>query len=143
MTIKSIYLIGALKNPKVLTLENELRALGFDPFAEWMNPGPHADEFWQKYEKKRGRSYQEALESYHAEHIFNFDVNHLHRCDAGILVMPAGRSAHIEFGYLRGQEKPGFILFDREPRRYDLMYKFASGIFFDKKTLFKALKEWR
>jgi hypothetical protein len=32
-------------------------------------------------------------------------------------------------GYLIGQGKPGFILMDGEPERYDVMYKFATVVF--------------
>lgn len=142
MKIRSIYLIGALKNPKVITLENELRARGYDPFSEWINPGIHADEYWQKYEKRRGRTYAQAIKSYHARHVFAFDLYHINRCDAGVLVMPAGKSACLELGYFCGQKKPAFVLFDREPRRFDLMFQFATGIFFDKKDLFKALRSF-
>lgn len=137
--IKSIYIIGALKNTKVLTLENELKERGFEPFAEWLNPGPEADCYWRKYERKRGRSYIEALNSYHAKHVFEFDLAHLKRCDAAVMLMPAGKSGHTELGFCRGLGKPAFILFDKEPKRYDLMHRFATEIFMNKEEFFKYL----
>jgi hypothetical protein len=47
------------------------------------------------------------------------------RCDTVVLCMPAGKSGHLEFGYCCGTGKRGFILFDQEPERYDVMYRFA------------------
>ena len=140
--IKTIYLIGALKNNKVIQLENELRKKGFEPFAEWINPGPKADEYWRKYEKQRGRSYREALKSYHGQHTFSFDKKHLDRCDAGVVVWPVGKSGHTELGFLSGRNKPVFIYFDKEPKRYDLMHNFATDVCMNKKELFQALREY-
>jgi nucleoside 2-deoxyribosyltransferase len=139
--MNSIYLIGALKNREIMNLANEIRALGYDVFDDWLTPGPEADSFLLEYEKNRGHNYREALRGYAAQHIFNFDKKHIDRCDAGILVMPAGRSGHLELGYILGQGKPGFILFDSIPERMDLMYNFATDIFFSKEDLFDRLRK--
>jgi len=138
--MKSIYLIGSLRNPNIPETAREIRAAGFDVFDDWFAPGPETDDFWRNYEKSKGSSYQEALYGYAARHVFEFDKSHLDRCDAAIMVMPAGKSAHLELGYVLGNKKPGFILFDEEPERWDVMYQFATGIFFCKEDLFKALK---
>ena len=126
----SIYLIGSLRNPEIPYIANRLRAAGFDVFDDWWSPGRETDEEWQKHERIRGRSYKEALNGYHAQDVFAFDKRHLDRCDAAILVMPAGRSGHLELGYVIGAGKPGYILFDEEPERYDVMYAFATDTFF-------------
>jgi nucleoside 2-deoxyribosyltransferase len=75
--------------------------------------------------------------------VFEFDKFHLDRCDAAVLLMPAGKSAHLELGYMRGKGKPGFILFDEEPERYDVMVKFATDIFFKKEDLFECLSMFK
>jgi hypothetical protein len=137
----SIYLIGSLRNPKIPKFGNELRALGFDVFDDWMAAGPEADDYWQKYEQQRGHTFDQALKGYAAQHVYHFDLKHLNRCDVGILMLPAGKSGHLELGYMIGRGKPGFILYDKEPKRFDVMYNFATGVYFNKKNLFKALKE--
>lgn len=139
--IKSVYIIGALKNWNVVKLANELTAQGFEAFADWITPGPDADSFLLKYAKMRGWNYKQALESRAARHVFQFDVQNINRCDAAVMLAPAGKSGHIELGYVIGQGKPGFILFEKEPQRFDIMLQFASGIFFSKNELFKALKK--
>ncbi len=138
--VKSVYIIGSLRNSEIVPFANELEAQGFEAFAEWKSPGPDADDFLRDYSKARGRNYKQTLQSYAARHIFEFDKFHLDRCDAAVMLMPAGKSGHLELGYVRGQGKPGFILFDKEPERVDVMYGFASDLFFNKEELFQVLK---
>lgn len=138
--MKSIYLIGSLRNPAVLDLAKDLRGQGFDVFDDWYGAGERADDCWQAYENARGRNFRDALAGYAAQHVFKFDKFHLDRCHAAILLLPAGKSGHLELGYTIGKGKPGFILMDKEPERYDVMYNFSSGVFFDKNTLFETLK---
>lgn len=137
--IKSVYMIGSLRNPEIPKIANEIQALGIEAFADWFSPGPAADDFWRDYSRERGLTYKEAIKSYGAKHIFEFDKYHLDRCDAAVMLMPAGKSGHLELGYTIGRGKPGYILFDGEPERYDVMTQFATEIFFDKKELFDEL----
>ncbi len=134
-----IYLIGSLQNEKIPEIANELEAEGFEVFDDWFAPGPRADEHWRAYSKARGQSYVEALRSHAATHVFEFDKKHIDRCDIGVLVMPAGRSGHLELGYMLGQGKPGVILFEEEPERWDMMAQFASGVALSVKQLTSML----
>lgn len=137
--MKSIYLIGALRNPKIVEIANAVEKAGFEAFADWFTPGPDADDFFRDYSKARGRNYKEALQSPAARHVFEFDKFHLDRCDIAVMVMPCGKSGHLELGYVRGMGKPGYILFDQEPERYDIMTQFATDIFFHVDELIQAL----
>lgn len=138
---KVIYLIGSLRNPQVTEFANVLeRATGYEVFASWMAAGPIADDSWRDYENARGRGVREALTGYAARHVFGFDKYHLDRADAAVLLMPAGKSGHMELGYTIGKDKPGFIVFDAEPERYDVMWNFASGIAFTMAELVPMLK---
>lgn len=141
--MKSIYLIGSLRNQKVPEIGNYLRSLGFDVFDDWFGAGKIADDSWKSYEKKRGHTYEQALKGYAARHVFSFDLHHLNRSDIGILVLPAGKSGHLELGYLIGQSKPGYVLFNKAANtaRWDIMYQFTRGVFFDKNSLGKTLIE--
>lgn len=126
---KMVYLAGALKNPRIVEIGNSLRGLGYDVMDEWWTPGKHADENWQAYEGARGRTYKEALEGRSASNVFMFDRAYLDLADAVVLVMPAGKSAMLELGYVLGRGKRAFIFLDDEdPDRYDVMPKFASGV---------------
>ena len=138
------YLIGSLRNENVPHLANKLRKLGFkEVFDDWFSPGPEADDFWRKYEKVRGSSYKQALDNWAGKHVFEFDKFHIERSDIGILYMPAGKSGHLELGYLLGRGKKGYILFDKEPERWDVMYQFANGVFFNFRDLKKELMKYK
>lgn len=145
MSKRNIYLIGSLRNPRVPEVAQLLRKWGYEVFDDWFSPGPQADEEWQKYEHDRGRSYQEALDGYHAKNVFDFDYRHLSLSDAVVLVMPAGRSGHLELGWAVGAGKPAFVLFDQEPERYDIMYRFVyctgGAVCFNTDELLTALED--
>lgn len=136
-----LYLIGSLRNPKVIETGQKLRTLGFDVFDDWMAAGPEADDFWRDYEKARGHNYQEALKGYAAHHVYNFDRHHLEQCDIGVLMLPAGKSGHLELGWLLGKGKKGYILLEGEPERFDVMYLFADGVFNTYEELANELTE--
>ena len=137
-----IYLIGSLRNPLIPEIANKIRwSTGHEVFDDWFAPGPQADEYWRTYEIQRGRNYLEALEGHAAQNIFNFDKKHIDEADAGVLILPAGKSGHLELGYIRGQGKPGFILLEEEnPERFDVMYQFATGVYGDLETLIDVLR---
>jgi hypothetical protein len=140
--LTKVYVIGSLRSPLVPQFAAKLRAKGLDAFDDWYAAGPEADDYWQKYEKERGHSYTEALAGYAAGHVFEFDKHHLDTCDAGVLILPAGKSGHLELGYLLGKGTPGYILLDGEPDRYDVMYKFATGVYFNDDELVEALADY-
>ena len=146
LVIRKIYVIGALKNPQIPVVGDALRATGHEVFDNWYAAGPTADDHWREYEIGRGHSYLTALASPEAQHNFAFDKKWLDWADTGVLVLPAGKSAHIEAGYLRGQNKDTYVLFEEEPTdRYDLMYQFFRGVFFDLDTLVNNMgdiKRW-
>jgi len=114
--------------------------MGFEVFDDWYAAGPEADDKWRDYEKGRGHTFKEALEGHAAWHVFNYDHEHLERAHIGVMIMPCGKSGHLELGYLLGQGKFGFVLFDEVPERYDVMYRFCKEICFSEEELFEALK---
>jgi len=70
---------------------------------------------------------------------FDRDFDAMDSCDAGVLVMPCGRSAHLELGWLAGQGKQTVILLsDGEP---ELMYRLASQLCVTIDEVLKALEE--
>ncbi len=138
---KFIYVIGSLRQDRPAEVANELRELGFTVFDDWHSQGTDADEHWARYEKRRGRSYKEALEGKAACHAFEFDRRHLEACAGAVMVMPAGKSGHLELGWVLGQGRPGFILLDGEPERYELMVKFATAVCSSMEELVAAMRK--
>lgn len=122
---KVIYLIGSLRNKEIPNIANQLRDLKFEVFDDWHSVSPNGDDLWKEYEIKRGRTYEEALKGWHAHNVFDFDKKHVDDSDIGVLIMPAGKSAFLELGYIIGQGKSGFILMD-DQERYDVMVLFTE-----------------
>lgn len=128
---KNVYIIGSLRNENVVRLEIELRKLDYAVFAQWYGAGPAADDYWKKYEQDKGRTYGQALYSGAATHVFNLDKTFLEKADMAVLLLPAGKSGHLECGVAIGAGKRAFIVFEEEPDdRWDLMYRFAERVFF-------------
>lgn len=98
-------------------------------FDDWHAAGPRADDHWQEYEKARGRNQITALKGHAARNVFDFDKRHLDAADQVVLLLPAGKSGHLELGYCLGRGKIGHVVFDgKDPDRYDVMYQFAHSV---------------
>lgn len=140
-----LYLIGSLRNKAVPLLAKTIRtSTSFEVFDDWMAAGPEADDWWKTYEIDRGHSYAEALSGFAARHVFEFDRHHLDTSDAAVLLLPAGRSGHLELGYMAGRNKPTYILLDgsyTDEGRFDVMYNFATRVFQKEEDLIAELQE--
>lgn len=124
----SVYIGGALKNPEIVRITKLLQDNGFDPFSEWYTPGPEADVLWRDYERALGYNYREALQRPAARNTFGFDQRYITRMDAFLMVLPCGKSAHLELGYAIGRGKFGIIYMPEDPDRWDVMYLFAHAV---------------
>lgn len=139
---KKVYVIGSLRNSAVLDVTLALEEqLDVEVFSDWLAAGPEADDYWRQYEMARGRTYEEALLGYAARHVFEFDKHHLDTSDAAVLVYPAGKSGHLELGYMVGRGKPCAILLDADYERWDVMLQFADVVSKDLDTVVSKLKE--
>ena len=137
-----LYLISSLRNTRTPVVAEQLRAAGFVVFDDWYAAGPEADDYWRDYEKAKGHNMAEALAGHAAQHVFNFDRKFLNLSNAGVLLMPAGKSGHTEAGYLVGQCKPVFMLFEEDPERFDVMLNFFTAICYNFDDLIKELQKW-
>lgn len=60
---------------------------------------------------------------------FQEDKNWLDWAEACVLIIPSGRSAHLEAGYAKGRGKKLFILGGFIKGQFDVMYSFADGLY--------------
>lgn len=129
---RKVYIIGSLRNPAIPAVAKHLRdALpGVEVFDDWYAAGPEADDHWKAYELARGRTYIEALAGHAARNVFAFDKRNLEDATDVVLVLPAGKSGHLELGYCAGKGKHTFVLLD-DPDRWDVMYQFATAVVSD------------
>jgi hypothetical protein len=126
------YLIGSLRNPRVPELAKRLReeVPDFEFFDDWYAAGPEADDFWKEYEQARGRDYTSSLQGWAAKHVFEFDKYHLDTSSHALLVLPAGKSGHMEIMYAAygvGAKTAILLEPDADPR-WDVMYQFVPTI---------------
>lgn len=126
-----IYVASSWRNTRQPTVVNALRHFGHEVY-DFRNPAPgnhgfHWSEIDPAWETWDSKAYIEALDHPIAEDGFASDFNAMKWADTGVLVLPSGRSAHIEAGYFVGAAKPlHILLFDRQEP--ELMYLMATSI---------------
>jgi hypothetical protein len=76
-----------------------------------------------------------------ARALFDKDMNALRSCDACVMVLPCGRSAHLELGYAVGAGKRTIALLQGECEP-DLMYKMVDRLCVSIDEVLQALREW-
>jgi nucleoside 2-deoxyribosyltransferase len=111
------YLASSWRNPYQPAVLASLKAIGEDfQVYDFRNPGPDDPRFswsqidpnWQSWDFA---TYKKALEHKIANKGFRNDERALENCDICILVLPCGRSAHLELGWAAGAKKHTAVLF--------------------------------
>lgn len=125
-----IYIASSCKNEKeVLELARVLREHGHevDAFCE-ERPGR---KVFKESDIKNIEKYdaKEFLKLPEVKKGFREDKKWIDWADCCILLLPAGRSAHLELGYSVGKEKYGFIYGDLKVGEVDVMNYFADAIY--------------
>ena len=129
-----IYVASSWRNPRQPGVVEALRANGHEVY-DFRNPhlGPGArgvgfhwssiDPHWKDWTPE---SFRYALSHPLARDGFESDLAGMEWADAIVLVMPCGRSAHLEMGYGVGAGKrTAILLSDGEP---ELMYGLAEKL---------------
>jgi hypothetical protein len=89
--------------------------------------GFHWSEIDTNWKQWDALAFRAGLQHYVAEKGFNKDHAAMEWADAFVLLLPCGRSAHLEFGWACGKGKLAIILLD-EVGEPELMYKEADFI---------------
>ncbi|QRN94407.1 hypothetical protein JRI60_35480 [Archangium violaceum] len=76
-----------------------------------------------------------------ARTLFDKDMNALRDCDVCVMVLPCGRSAHLELGYAVGAGKRTIALLQGECEP-DLMYKMVERLCISIEEVLQAVREW-
>jgi len=128
--MNKVYVASSWRNDVQPAVVTAVRAAGHEAY-DFKNPRPgdkgfhwsEIDPDWQQWSMG---AYRDALNHPIAQAGFRSDWDAMEWADACILVMPCGRSAHIEAGYFVGAGKQLIILLsDGEP---ELMYRMAGHI---------------
>lgn len=147
-----LYVASSWRNPKYPSIIKLLREAGYDCY-DFKNPAAGNNGFhWREIDPAWTASggqrtmtlaqYRDkALTSVQAETGFKFDFDAMKWADACVLVLPCGRSAHLEAGWFVGQGRPCHILLDEDKFEPELMYKMATSISIDTNELLLALED--
>ena len=82
--------------------------------------------------------YRDMLQHPKAERQFHNDIEAMEACDACVIVLPCGRSAHTEAGWFAGRGKK-VLAYIPEKQEPELMYKLFSGVCCTLEELIEAL----
>lgn len=138
-----IYLASSWRNPYQPNYVASLRAAGHEVY-DFRNPAPGDDGFrwseiepdWQEWDAERFRL---ALSHPIAQAGFARDFDALKWCDACVLLLPCGRSAHLELGRSIGAGKRTFVVLGPDHNEPELMYLMADQIVIGRRDLLNAL----
>jgi hypothetical protein len=141
-----IYVASSWRNPDQPLVVGVLRRQGhqvYDFRQPHLGPGKRSKGFhwseidpdWQSWTPAQ---FRRALQHPTAVDGFSSDMVGLDWCDACVLAMPCGRSAHLELGYARGAGKFTIILLAKsEP---ELMYGMVDSICTTPEEMIEAIR---
>lgn len=127
-----IYVASSWRNELQQGVVYTLRAAGHEVY-DFKNPRPgnhgfhwsEVDPDWQCWTPE---AYRAGLAHPVAQAGFASDYDAMRWADTGVLVLPSGRSAHIEAGYFNGAGKDLYVLLGGEELVPELMYLMATAI---------------
>lgn len=142
MTRRKIYVASSWRNEYYSEVVAKLREAGFDVY-DFCNPPSGDPGFkWscvsEDYMNWSPQEYRENLNHPKAVRQFGNDIEAMESCDACVIVLPCGRSAHTEAGWFagRGKRTVAYIPEKQEP---ELMYKLFDGVCCSIEEVIKAL----
>lgn len=126
-----IYVASSWRNPYFADVVRALRAAGHEVY-DFRNP-PHGGKGfrWTDVDQNAPQwtfeEYREGLTHPKAEVQFKADMDALRWADTCVLVLPCGRSAHTEAGWMAGAGKRVFVYIP-EMQEPELMYKLFTQV---------------
>jgi hypothetical protein len=141
----SVYVASSWRNERQPAVVVALRRAGFNVY-DFRNPTPDQQGFawstvdpgWKTWSPAK---FREGLAHPAAQIGFQRDMNAMHHADTTVLVLPCGRSAHLELGYAVGLGHATFVLCDTSLTEPELMYLMADKICLTTEELVQALRE--
>ena len=139
-----IYVASSWRNEFFPEIVSRLRSEGYDVY-DFRNPGDGGDGFrwsdvsadWLEWEPQRYR--HELMNNPLCQRQFGNDERAMESCDACVLLLPSGRSAHTEAGWFAGKGRKVIvhIPIKQEP---ELMYRLFDAVTPTIDELLAALK---
>ena len=141
---RKIYVASSWRNGQQPTVVKALREAGHEVY-DFRNPAPDGQGFsWREIDpdwmKWTIYQYVHNIRQPPADRGFKLDRDALHWCDTCVLVLPCGRSAHLEAGYAAGQGKRTIIMLSQDGFEPELMYRLGHGFVTNVAELVTALQ---
>lgn len=128
---RKIYLASSWRNMQQPAFVESLRAKGHEVY-DFKNPSGRTGFSWREvdpdWKNWTPEQYLVAMRHPISEAGFQSDWQAMKWADTGVLLLPSGRSAHIEAGYFVGARKPLHIVIGPELGEAELMYKMTPHI---------------
>jgi hypothetical protein len=129
---RRIYVASSWRNtfyPEVVDALNAIGHLVYD----FRNPAPDNAGFaWSDIDPEwlgwTPDAYRDLLDHPVAQSGFKLDMDALNWCDTLVLVLPCGRSAHLELGYAVGKGKDTWVLLREDGFEPELMYAMVGQL---------------
>ena len=140
---RKIYVASSWRNAYYSEVVQRLREAGHEVY-DFRNP-PSGDvgfkwsSISEDYMAWTPEEYREQLKHPKAVRQFANDIEAMKACDACVLVLPCGRSAHTEAGWFAGRGKTVVVLIP-ERQEPELMYRLFDGVCCTMEELINALK---
>jgi len=131
-----IYIASSWKNERMaINLAHMLRIDGHevDCFCD-ASTGRYVFH-WSEVGKAEDLDAISFLEDPRAQRAFHEDKAKIDWSDAVVLLLPSGKSSHLEAGYAVGSSKLLFVLGEFPKGEWEVMYSFADGLFRDLEKL--------
>jgi hypothetical protein len=144
-----IYLASSWRNHEQPAVVRTLRGAGHDVY-DFRHPpaGDHLGFAWEEVDPEwrtwSSEAFRAALDHPVAQAGFRSDFGAMKWAEVGVLLLPCGRSAHLEAGYFVGARKPLVIVLADpaiERAEAELMYSMADRIVLDVAGLVEALAQ--
>ena len=125
-----IYVASSWRNPYQQNIVRALESEGHEVY-DFLHPAPGNEGFhWSAIDPEwkdwTAAGLRKGLRHDIAKAGFGLDFGAMKWADQCVLVLPCGRSAHLEAGWFMGQGKPVTILALVEPIEPELMYLLAG-----------------
>ena len=133
ISMAKIYIASSWRNKYYPEVVDKLREAGHEVY-DFRNPphgrgGFHWSDVDPDFQNWTVKQYREGLKDPWSETQFKSDLDALTWADTCVLVLPCGRSAHTEAGWMAGKGKKT-VAYIPEMQEAELMYKlfdFVSG----------------
>ena len=145
MTKFKIYLASSWQNKEYEQVLNTLRLEGYETYDFKHPENKELSSFdWEKLDKKYNRwtcsDFKKALNHPETIKAFQKDFQAMQEADICVLLLPCGRSAHSEAGWMKGNGKKVFILDLSDNPKPELMYRMYDDYLTETMELIERIK---